>query len=114
MHIECDEIIVEALNEASSMHTTYIGSEHVLLAILKNTAYPITKVLNGYGVQYETIKNELYFYEEEQIYNGYSPIIKEILCTCANSTEMILHFLSREDCVASILLKQYKIKAVLH
>lgn len=113
LHFECDEIIVEALNEASALHTSYIGSEHVLLAILKNSSYPITKVLNGYGIYYQTIKNELYYLEEEN-FNGYSPVIKEILSQCKNSTDMILYFMKKEDCVAGMLLKQYKIEAVFH
>ena len=37
----------------------YVGSEHLLLAILHNEQLSITKILNNYNLTYEKYKNEI-------------------------------------------------------
>lgn len=56
---DAQKILSEAKKEMYELKHPYVGSEHLLLAILKNKNLDITNVLNGYGINYEGFKNEL-------------------------------------------------------
>ena len=45
--------------EAKIYHSELIGTEHLLLAILKNNDNLATKILQKFGVDYDSVKNEL-------------------------------------------------------
>jgi len=45
--------------EAKIYHSELIGTEHLLLAILKNDDNLATKILQKFGVDYDSVKNEL-------------------------------------------------------
>lgn len=51
--------MMEARNEASEMGNNYIGSEHMLLAILKDTSTPLSKILSANGMYYFQLKEDL-------------------------------------------------------
>lgn len=56
---ESQKILVAAKKEMYELKHPYVGSEHLLLAILKNTDLDITKSLKEYGITYERFKKEL-------------------------------------------------------
>jgi len=56
---DAQKILSEAKREMYELKHPYVGSEHLLLAILKNKNLDITRVLNGYGINYDGFKNEL-------------------------------------------------------
>lgn len=56
---DAQKILSEAKREMYELKHPYVGSEHLLLAILKNKDLDITKILNSYGINYEVFKSEL-------------------------------------------------------
>lgn len=56
---DSQKILVEAKKEMYNLKHPYVGSEHLLLAILKNEDLEITKFLNNYGINYKVFKEEL-------------------------------------------------------
>ena len=53
------KIIKRAKKEMMLLKHPYVGSDHLFLAILSNKNINFTKVLNKYGINYETFKEEL-------------------------------------------------------
>ena len=56
---ESQKLIISAKNEMFKLKHPYVGSEHLLLAILNNTNLNITDKLNNYGITYDRFKNKL-------------------------------------------------------
>lgn len=56
---ESQKILVDAKKEMYELKHPYVGSEHLLLAILKNDNLDICKYLASYGVTYDIVKEEL-------------------------------------------------------
>lgn len=56
---EAQKLIINAKKEMFKLNHPYVGSEHLLLAILNNTELEITKILNNYGITYNKFRNEL-------------------------------------------------------
>lgn len=56
---ESQKIIVGAKKEMFELKHPYVGSEHLLLSILKEKNLEITKILNEYGITYELFREEL-------------------------------------------------------
>ena len=56
---ESQKLIINAKKEMFELNHPYVGSEHLLLAILSNTELEITKILNSYGITYNKFRNEL-------------------------------------------------------
>lgn len=56
---ECQKIILQAKREMFSLKHPYVGSEHFLLAILKNKNNDITIKLSTYGIDYDIFRNKL-------------------------------------------------------
>lgn len=56
---QVSNIMKEARAEAKDMGNNYIGSEHVLLAILKDTSTPLSKILSASGMYYFQLKEDL-------------------------------------------------------
>ena len=56
---ETQKLIVEAKKEMYELKHPYVGSEHLLLAILKNENLEVTKSLLEYGINYDLFKKEL-------------------------------------------------------
>ena len=56
---EAQKILLMTKKEMYDLKHPYVGSEHFLLAILKNKNLPITKFLEEYHVSYNIFKNEI-------------------------------------------------------
>ena len=56
---QVSNIMKDARVEARDMGNNYIGSEHVLLAILKDTGTPLSKMLSAGGMYYFQLKEDL-------------------------------------------------------
>ena len=56
---ESRKIIVRAKNEMYDLKHPYVGSEHLMLAILGNADLNVTKILNKYGITYDVFRNRL-------------------------------------------------------
>jgi ATP-dependent Clp protease ATP-binding subunit ClpC len=52
--------------EAKLFNSELIGTEHLLLAILKDEDNLVTKLFHGYGIEYETIRDELKSFNSER------------------------------------------------
>lgn len=58
-HKQVSAIMRDAAGEAKDMGNNYIGSEHLLLAILKDTTTPMSKLLAKQGIYYYQLKEDL-------------------------------------------------------
>lgn len=56
---DAQKLLVMAKKEMYDLRHPYVGSEHLLLAILKNKELDITKFLAEFGITYEAFKKEL-------------------------------------------------------
>lgn len=56
---ESQKLLVIAKKEMYDLKHPYVGSEHLLLAILKNKELDITKFLAEFGINYDNFRNEL-------------------------------------------------------
>lgn len=56
---EAQKVLLMAKKEMVDLCHPYVGSEHLLLAILHNEQLSITKILNDYNLTYEKYKNEI-------------------------------------------------------
>ena len=56
---DSQKLIVMAKKEMSELKHPYVGSEHLLLAILKNDKLEVTKLLNKYGINYLDYRKEI-------------------------------------------------------
>jgi ATP-dependent Clp protease ATP-binding subunit ClpC len=45
--------------ESDKIRDSYIGTEHVVLSMLKNKELTVTKIMTNYGVSYKTLKNSI-------------------------------------------------------
>jgi ATP-dependent Clp protease ATP-binding subunit ClpC len=65
---QTENIIKQSYLEAKQFKSPIIGTEHMLLTILKNENAPACQVLNKYGIMYENAKDEYEaFLEERQL-----------------------------------------------
>lgn len=58
-HKQVSMIMKDAAKEAKDMGNNYVGSEHVLLAILKDTTTSFSKILAKQGIYYYQLKEDL-------------------------------------------------------
>lgn len=58
-HKQVSSIMKDAANEAKDMGNNYVGSEHVLLALLKDTTTNFAKILAKQGIYYYQLKEDL-------------------------------------------------------
>lgn len=59
LNTQVSAILDTAREEAREMGNNYVGSEHLLLAILKDTATPLSRLLCAQGVYYFQLKEDL-------------------------------------------------------
>lgn len=80
---ESQKILLIAKKEMSQLKHPYVGSEHLLLAILQNKDSDVCHKLNEYGINYETFKNEVIkVIGKGTISNNwflYTPLLKRII-----------------------------------
>ncbi len=81
------KILKDAEEERFNLHHPYVGSEHLLLAILKSDT-PLKKRLEEYNLTYEAFKKELISIvgipKKNIDANLYTPLLKRILSTALN------------------------------
>lgn len=108
-----DNIILGALKEAGLLHQTYLGSEHLLLAILKDEKLAITQLLNGYGMSYYKVRLDLlelnYCYGLVSERSGYSKSVEKIMKECHSSDSILTTMMKQKDSLACCLLERYSI-----
>ena len=56
---EAQKVLLMAKKEMADLRHPYVGTEHLLLAILHNKFLNITKVLSDYGITYEVYLKEI-------------------------------------------------------
>ena len=56
---EAQKILLMSKKEMNNLCHPYVGSEHLLLAILHNSKLGVTKFLNEYGINYDIYKEEI-------------------------------------------------------
>lgn len=56
---ESQKLIINAKKEMYQLNHPYVGSEHLMLALLNNTDLEITRILNSYGINYDKFREEL-------------------------------------------------------
>ena len=80
---EAQKILVLAKNEMVSLKHPYVGSEHLLLAILKNKNNEVAKKLLSYDLTYTKFREEVLQVigpgKEENNWFLYTPLLKRIL-----------------------------------
>ncbi len=80
---EAQKVLVLAKSEMSSLKHPYVGSEHLLLAILKNKNNEIAKKLLSYDLTYKKLREEIVkvigMGTEENSWFLYTPLLKRIL-----------------------------------
>lgn len=80
---ESRKVLTIAKKEMLLLKHAYIGTEHIILAILKNKNYNTCKILNKNGIDYDVFKKELIntigIGKEENNWFIYTPLVKRII-----------------------------------
>ena len=100
---EVRKALIQAKSEMKKLKHPYVGSEHLMLAILKNEKNNITKILNNNGINYNNFKNQIIKVvgvgKKENEWYLYTPLLKRIieesvaLCKENNDDEVTLEHL---------------------
>lgn len=113
-----------AEQEAKDMGNNYIGSEHLLLAILKDTSTPLSKLLSAQGMYYFQLKEDLMVLfglkdqnvEEIQITQVVDDILERAMTLARKKQEQVMNvesltlaLLQTSSCVATEILHRYDI-----
>lgn len=79
---DAQKVLLYARLEMSDLKHPYIGSEHLLLSILKDNGY-VSKLLKSYGVSYNDVRNEIVrvigIGERENKWFLYTPLLKRVI-----------------------------------
>ena len=79
---ECQSILLKTVQEKEALKDEFIGSEHLMLAILKNEN-TISSLLNQMGITYHNYKQKLRELVGKQsskkIWNLYTPFLKQVI-----------------------------------
>lgn len=80
---EARKVLINAKKEMSDLKHPYIGSEHLLLAILSNKNSGISKKMKEFGLEYNNFKNEIIKVigvgEEKNEWYLYTPLLKKVI-----------------------------------
>ncbi len=80
---EAQKVLLNAKKEMSSLKHPYVGSEHLLLAILSNKELEVTQKLKEFNIDYDSYKSEiLKIIGKGNISNDwflYTPLLKRII-----------------------------------
>ena len=116
---EAQKALILAKKEMNNLKHPYVGSEHLLLAILSMKDLEITKVLASYNITYEVFKKELIKIvgvgSEANDWFLYTPLLKRVIETAilnskekseveVSVTELLLAILEEGEGVAIRLL----------
>ncbi len=82
---EAQKVLLQSKEEMQSLSHPYVGSEHLLLAILKEEDEPLTRQLKSYNITYERFKKELIkvvgIGKNKSNWFLYTPLLKRVLET---------------------------------
>lgn len=88
---DSQKIIINAKREMLELKHPYVGSEHLLLAILKNTSLNITKMLNDKGIFYDKFRDKLIdsvgVGNKKSEWFLFTPLLRKILSQATYSTK---------------------------
>ncbi|MDD4035939.1 MAG: ATP-dependent Clp protease ATP-binding subunit [Bacilli bacterium] len=80
---DAQKILVTAKKEMLSLKHPYVGSEHLLLAILKSSDFDISKKLFNHGITYRKFKdaliNKIGIGKEKSTWFLYTPLLKRVI-----------------------------------
>ena len=80
---ECQKIIADAKKEMFELGHPYVGSEHLLLAILKNKKLDFNNIFSNYGIDYKSFKSELIKVvgkgNKSNVWVLFTPLLKKII-----------------------------------
>lgn len=122
LNTQVSAILDTAREEAREMGNNYVGSEHLLLAILKDTATPLSRLLCAQGVYYFQLKEDLMVLfglkdqdvEELQITQVVDDILERGMSlssrkqnTMMDVDSLTLALLQTNSCVATEILHRY-------
>lgn len=124
LDIQVEALLKDAKKEAKEIGNRYLGSEHVLLAILHNHSTTLAKELSKKGVHYDRMKQDIQvLFGANQSYDGEiekTQVVEEILEKSIQMADernegkvdldlFIEALLDTQDCVARELLHRYDI-----
>ena len=124
LNTQVSAILDTAREEAREMGNNYVGSEHLLLAILKDTATPLSRLLCAQGVYYFQLKEDLMVLfglkdqdvEELQITQVVDDILERGMSlssrkqnTMMEVDSLTLALLQTNSCVATEILHRYDV-----
>lgn len=124
MNKQVSAIMKEAEKEAKDMGNNYIGSEHLLLALLKDTSTPLSKLLSKQGMYYFQLKEDLMVLfglkdqnvEEIQITQVVDDILERGMTIAIKKqiksmdiASLTLALLQTTSCVATEILHRYDV-----
>lgn len=124
LNTQVSAILDTAREEAREMGNNYVGSEHLLLAILKDTATPLSRLLCAQGVYYFQLKEDLMVLfglkdqdvEELQITQVMDDILERGMSlssrkqnTMMDVDSLTLALLQTNSCVATEILHRYDV-----
>lgn len=79
------KMLLEAKNEMMDLNHPYIGSEHLILAILKNDNSKVCSLLNQYDITYESYRNRIIeiigIGKKRSDWFLYTPLLKKVIET---------------------------------
>ena len=115
---ESQKIIKTAKREMSELKHPYVGSEHLLLAILKDNKLEVTKLLNKYGIFYDEFKDKIITVigigKKNNNWFLFTPLLKRILNVatytakdqgkCVTPFDLVTSIISEGDGVANRIL----------
>ncbi len=100
---ETRKALIQSKNEMKKLKHPYVGSEHLLLALLKNKNYSVTTVLNKFDIDYEKFRKKVIeiigIGKSENDWYLYTPLLKRVieeailLCKESNEEEVTLEHL---------------------
>ena len=100
---ETRKALIQSKKEMKKLKHPYVGSEHLLLALLKNKNYSVTTVLNKFDIDYEKFRKKVIeiigIGKSENDWYLYTPLLKRVieeailLCKENNEEEVTLEHL---------------------
>ena len=107
--IKCLKLFKEAERQREILHHEYVGTEHLLLAILKNNLELEKKLKISYDLFYKEVKMAIAPVRKKITNNIYTPLLKKIINKSLNDvkvdeTKLLFHILDEGEGVAIRIL----------
>ena len=107
--IKCLKLFKEAERQRELLHHEYVGTEHLLLAILKNNPLLAKKLNVGYDLFYKEVKMTIAPVRKKININIYTPLLKKIINKSLNDvkiedTTLLFYILDEGEGVAIRIL----------